>query len=60
MNDAVAQFEQAERCLRSFKLLLADDDILGAVNRLYYALYHAACAALTHRGIEIPKTHIPV
>ncbi len=57
MNDAAAQFEQALRCLRSCKLLLADNDVLGAVNRLYYALYHAACAALTHRGIEIPKTH---
>ena len=57
MNDAEIQFEQAVRCLRSCKLLLADNDALGAVNRLYYALYHAACAALTHRGIEIPKTH---
>jgi uncharacterized protein (UPF0332 family) len=57
VNDAAGEFEQAERCLRSCKLLLADDDSLGAVNRLYYALYHAACAALTHRGVEIPKTH---
>ena len=57
MNDAVVEFEQAERCLRSCKLLMSDGDTLGAVNRLYYALYHAARAALTHRDIEIPKTH---
>ena len=55
--DAGDEFEQAERCLRSCELLLADDDVIGAVNRLYYSLYHAACAALTHRGVEIPKTH---
>jgi uncharacterized protein (UPF0332 family) len=57
MSDVAGELEQAERSLRSCKLLLADDDTLGAVNRLYYGLYRAACAALTHRGIEIPKTH---
>ena len=57
MNDTAGEFEQAERCLRSSKLLLADGDTLGAINRIYYGLYHAARAALTHRGIEIPKTH---
>ena len=36
---------------------MSDGDTLGAVNRLYYGLYHAARAALTHRDIEIPKTH---
>ena len=57
MTDAASEFEQANRCLRSCKLLLADGDTLGAVNRLYYSLYHAACAALSSRNIEIPKTH---
>lgn len=57
MNDTFGEFEQAERCLRSCKLLMSDGDTLGAVNRLYYALYHAARAALTQRDIEIPKTH---
>lgn len=57
MNDASGEFEQAKRCLRSCKLLMSDGDMLGAVNRLYYGLYHAARAALTHRDIEIPKTH---
>lgn len=57
MSDAAGEFDQAERCLRSSRLLLADGDTLGAVNRLYYGLYHAARAALSDRGIEIPKTH---
>lgn len=57
MSGATGEFEQAERCLRSCELLLADGDVVGAVNRLYYGLFHAACAALMHRDIEIPKTH---
>ena len=57
MNDASGEFEQAERCLRSCALLMSDGDTLGAINRLYYGLYHAARAALAHREIEIPKTH---
>jgi len=53
----MAQIDQAVRSLRSSKVLLADGDANGAMNRLYYALFHAACAALAYRGITVPKTH---
>jgi len=49
--------EQAERSLRSSKVLLTDGDAAGAVNRLYYALYHAARSALIDSLTEIPKSH---
>lgn len=54
---AAAQIEQAERSLRSARILLDDGDVNGAMNRLYYAVFHGACAALASRGIEIPRTH---
>jgi uncharacterized protein (UPF0332 family) len=57
VTDAAAQLDQAARSLRSSRVLLADDDANGAMNRLYYALYHAACAALIARSIDIPKSH---
>lgn len=33
MSGAAGEFEQAERCLRSCELLMADHDVIGAVNR---------------------------
>ena len=57
MNEAAAEFDQAERSLRSAKILLADGDGNGAMNRLYYALYHAVRGALIHRRIALPKSH---
>jgi uncharacterized protein (UPF0332 family) len=57
VSDVAGQIGQAIRSLRSGTLLLHDGDANGAANRLYYALYHAACAALLSRGIAIPKTH---
>lgn len=57
-SDAVrAELDQAERSLRSSKVLLDDGDTSGSINRLYYALYHAAKAALIAQGVDIPKTH---
>ncbi|HWK44501.1 MAG TPA: HEPN domain-containing protein [Stellaceae bacterium] len=57
MSDAREQMRQSERCLRSSRVLLNEDDPNGAVNRLYYALYHAARALLMHRDLPVPKTH---
>jgi uncharacterized protein (UPF0332 family) len=57
VSDASGELEQAERCFRSCKLLMSDGDTLGAVNRLYYGLYHAARAALTHRDEVHPNAH---
>jgi uncharacterized protein (UPF0332 family) len=51
------ELEQAERSLRSGRILLTDGDTDGTINRLYYALYHAARAALADASVEIPKSH---
>jgi uncharacterized protein (UPF0332 family) len=55
--EAAAEWEQAGRSLRSSKVLFDDGDANGSVNRLYYALFHAARAALIHEDIAIPKSH---
>jgi uncharacterized protein (UPF0332 family) len=52
-----SQLDEARRRLRSSRTLLDDGDPKGAANRLYYALYHGAAAALLHRGDVLPKTH---
>jgi uncharacterized protein (UPF0332 family) len=57
IETAAAELVQAERSLRSSRVLLSDGDASGAVNRLYYALYHAARALLIAEGVEIPKSH---
>jgi uncharacterized protein (UPF0332 family) len=57
VSDVAAQLGQARRSLRSGHVLLADGDPNGAVNRIYYALYHAATAALLRLGESVPKTH---
>ena len=54
---AVSELEQAERSFRSSKVLLDDGDVNGSVNRLYYALFHAAIAALINEGAELAKSH---
>ncbi|MGH6899193.1 MAG: HEPN domain-containing protein [Geminicoccaceae bacterium] len=43
---------RARRAVRSAKTLLSTGDLNGAVNRAYYAMFHAAQAALAHRGVE--------
>ncbi len=44
--------DEAERCLAEAQLLLTSSYLGGAVNRSYYAMFHAATAALLHRGIK--------
>lgn len=56
-RSVTAQIEQADRSLRSARLLLDDGDANGALNRLYYAVFHGACTALASQGIDIPRTH---
>ena len=57
------EIDRADRALRSANLLIADGDIAGAVERAYYAAFHAARAALLSRGYgqtdgqAMPKTH---
>ena len=45
------RLEQAERCLRSARLLGDDEDYKGAANRSYYAIFHGmrSVLALEHK-----------
>ncbi|MBQ9608380.1 MAG: HEPN domain-containing protein [Lachnospiraceae bacterium] len=49
------RFEQSERCIRSAKLLLSDDDYRGAANRSYYAIYNAIRSIFALDGIEFKR-----
>ncbi|MBR1851794.1 MAG: serine hydrolase [Lachnospiraceae bacterium] len=49
------RFEQAERCLRSAKLLLEDDDYRGAANRFYYWIYNAIRSIFALDGVEFRR-----
>ncbi len=52
----VALFDKAHRALETARLTLDHGDAEAAVNRTYYAAFHAAMAALLSVG-EAPKTH---
>lgn len=49
--------EKAERALTEARLLLDAGHADGAASRLYYAMRQAAAAALTARGLAVPKDH---
>jgi uncharacterized protein (UPF0332 family) len=53
--------EKAARALSSARLLLADNDVEGACNRAYYAMFDAAHGALLRSGAQVnpaeTKTH---
>lgn len=53
---ATAHLEKAFRDLRAARLLLEGDEAEASVSRAYYAVFHAATAALEMVG-ERPKTH---
>jgi uncharacterized protein (UPF0332 family) len=44
--------EEADACLAQAELLLTSPHPGGAVSRAYYAMFHAASAALLHRDIK--------
>ena len=44
--------EEADACLAQAELLLTSPHPGGAVSRSYYAMFHAASAALLHREIK--------
>jgi len=52
MEEAQLHLEEADSCLAEAELLLTSSHPGGAVNRSYYAMFHAATAALLHRGIK--------
>ena len=51
-----ALFDKARRALETARAVLKLGDAEAAVNRAYYAAFHAATAALLSVG-EAPKTH---
>jgi uncharacterized protein (UPF0332 family) len=62
MNDEVTQtIIEARECLRDSQIMLKEERWKAAVSRAYYAMYHAAKAALvaigenafTHQGVNI-------
>jgi hypothetical protein len=50
-------FQSADEFLRESKHLIAGGFYRGAVGRAYYAMFHAATAALLNRGIERSSHH---
>lgn len=49
------RLEQAERCIKSAKILVADDDYKGAANRSYYAVFHCMRSVLALEGVDFSK-----
>jgi len=54
-NVVLIDMGQAKRCLASARLLLADDDFLGATNRLYYCAFHCVRALLSNDNVNFKK-----
>jgi len=53
MNEEIQrQFEQAAGCVEDARILLENDRLAAAVTRIYYAMFHAATAALLGRGVR--------
>jgi uncharacterized protein len=50
-------FEQAAECVEDARVLLENDRLAAAVTRIYYAMFHAATAALLARGIQRNSHH---
>lgn len=54
---ASGHMRMAEQAAADSEFLLEDGRLEAAANRAYYAMFHAALAALAHAGIDLPKTH---
>ena len=52
-----AEWRKATGALRSGKILTEAGEYDDAVTRTYYAMRHAALAALASRGTTPPRTH---
>ena len=53
MNEEIQrQFEQAAECIEDAHILLENNRLAAAVTRIYYAMFHAATAALLGSGIR--------
>jgi len=51
-EDVRLRLERADDCIADAELLLGASRFGAAVNRAYYAMFHAATAALLQRGIK--------
>ncbi len=49
------RLEQAERCIKSAKLLLNEADYNGAANRSYYAVFHCMRAILATDEVDFKR-----
>lgn len=47
----------AREMLQDARLMLHSESYRSAIDRAYYAMFHAARGALHHAGVELPKTH---
>jgi len=52
---AQTNIDHARRCLLSADLLFKDGDYAGAVNRLYYCVFHGVRALLSNDSVEFKK-----
>lgn len=46
---------QADRCIKSAKVLVADEDYKGAANRSYYAIFHCMRSILALEQVDFSK-----
>ena len=51
------RYEHAEQCLKTARMLLTENDYLGAANRSYYAVFHAMRSVLALDGIDSPSVY---
>lgn len=49
------RLEQANRCIKSAKLLAEDGDYRGAANRSYYAIFHCMRSVLALEKVDFSK-----
>lgn len=51
------QLQLADEALDDAQYLLQDNRLKATTNRAFYAMFHAASAALASAGVKPPKTH---
>ena len=56
-EEGARHFERAAECLEDARILLENDRPAAAVNRAYYAMFHAATAALLALDIRRGSHH---
>jgi uncharacterized protein (UPF0332 family) len=52
IEESRLHLEQANECLQDAEVLIQHQRFVAAVNRIYYAMFHAATAVLIERKIE--------